>query len=376
MQPEWPLILFTFFLCLSGGILAAQGFLTFQGKGKKMQMLSLVASLVALVIGGLAVFTHLQHWERIFNAFTALLAGNGFGVSGITLELWGCVLCGITIVLYFLFMRRSEDGIAPKWCAVLAIVVGIALPAVTGDSYLMPALPAWNTPLLIVYYILNTVFMGSLTSLVIARVTGADDAYEALSKVALVGGVLQLVAIVVYAIFISCLGGTYSADIDYYFDPTLPDVAMVNRAGVASSILIGSNAPLFWIGAVIVGVGLPLLLLDLSKNSEHAAKFAFMKKIPGVGKLCSSEKGAKDGEAAGGEPAKTGEPAKAEESAKDDATAKKGGKIASFFGLIKLEGPAKVLRNYEAWALVCVVLGGFAWRVVLYLVALHAFALY
>ena len=86
MNPEWPLILFTFFLCLSGGILGAQGLLTVLGKGKKMQNVALIAALATLVIGGICVFMHLQHWERIFNAFGALLAGTGYGVSGITLE--------------------------------------------------------------------------------------------------------------------------------------------------------------------------------------------------------------------------------------------------------------------------------------------------
>ena len=152
MNPEWPLILFTFFLCLSGGILGAQGLLTVLGKGKKMQNVALIAALVTLVVGGICVFMHLQHWERIFNAFGALLAGNGYGVSGITLELWGCVIEFIAIVLFFLFARRAEDGVAPKWVGVLAIIVGLALPMVTGDSYLMPSLPTWDTPLLIVYY--------------------------------------------------------------------------------------------------------------------------------------------------------------------------------------------------------------------------------
>ena len=68
MNPEWPLILFTFFLCLSGGILGAQGLLTVLGKGKKMQNVALIAALATLVIGGICVFMHLQHWERIFNA--------------------------------------------------------------------------------------------------------------------------------------------------------------------------------------------------------------------------------------------------------------------------------------------------------------------
>ena len=105
--------------------------------------MALIAALATLVIGGICVFMHLQHWERIFNAFGALLAGNGYGVSGITLELWGCVVEFIAIALFFLFARRAEDGVAPKWAGILAIIVGLALPMVTGDSYLMPSLPTW-----------------------------------------------------------------------------------------------------------------------------------------------------------------------------------------------------------------------------------------
>ena len=268
MQPEWPLVLFTFFLCLSGGILAAQGLLTVMGKGKKMQNMSLIAALVTLVIGGIAVFMHLQHWERIFNAFTALLGGNGFGVSGITLELWGCVAEFIAIVLFFLFMRRSEDGVAPKWCGVVAIIVGLALPAVTGDSYLMEALPTWNTPMLIVYYLVNTVFMGGLASLIIAVVSKDDDAKDFLLKTVLIGGVLQLIVVLIYAFIINGSAGLYSASISYYFDPTLPDVPMVDRAGTVGSLIAGSNAPLFWLGAVIVGIVVPVALAYLAKAKQ------------------------------------------------------------------------------------------------------------
>ena len=38
MHPEWPLILFTFFLCVAGGALGAHRLLHVQGKGKKMQL--------------------------------------------------------------------------------------------------------------------------------------------------------------------------------------------------------------------------------------------------------------------------------------------------------------------------------------------------
>ena len=208
MHPEWPLILFTFFLCVAGGALGAQGLLNVMGKGKKMQLASLVTALAALVVGGLSVFMHLQHWERIFNGF-------GHITSGITLEFIGCIVFAVVLVLYFLMMRRAEDGMAPKWCGVLAIVVGLALPVITGMSYLMASLPSWNTPLLPVYYLANTVFMGGLTALVIAGLTNDDSAKDLGVKVALAGGALQLIAVFTYAFIINGSAGLYSADIQH-----------------------------------------------------------------------------------------------------------------------------------------------------------------
>lgn len=273
MNPEWPLILFTFFLCLSGGIFAAQGLLTVLGRGKKLQAAALAATLITLVVGGIAVFMHLQHWERIFNAFGALLAGNGVGVSGITLELWGCVALFVAVVLFFLFMRRSDTGMAPKWCGVMAIVVGLALPVLTGDSYLMASLPSWNNPLLLAYYLTNAVLMGGLAALVIAGATGADDAKALLVKVALAGAAAQVVVVLAYAFVINGSGGLYSADIQYYFDPTLPDVAMVDRAGIVGSILAGGNAVMFWLGVVAVGLVAPMAAVWLGRG-ERGAKVA------------------------------------------------------------------------------------------------------
>ena len=274
MELQWPLILFTFFLCVCGGTMAVQGLLTLLGKGAKMQPISLAVSAVSLAIGGIAVFTHLQHWERIFNAFGAVLGGNGTAVSGITLELWGCVIFAIMLILYFLFMRRAESGIAPKWCAVLAIVVGLALPSVTGDSYLMPAIPAWNTILLIVYYLCNAVLLGGLVCMVIAALAKDSEAYGLCSKVALAGGVVSLVVVVAYAAVVNSFGKF--GDIVYYFDPTHPDTAMVDSAAVNSSIMAGPLAGVFWGVAIVVGLVLPVVLAFVSQRgkSEQAPLIA------------------------------------------------------------------------------------------------------
>lgn len=87
-------------------------------------------------------------------------------------------------------------------------------------------------------------------------------------KTALVGAVAQLVIVLAYAIVINGSAATYSADIAFYFDPTLPDVPMVDRAAVVGSLLAGSNAVMFWLGAIIVGIIAPAAILWLGKAKE------------------------------------------------------------------------------------------------------------
>ena len=266
MELQWPLILFTTLVAWSAGLFGAQAVAVLRGGGGRAQMPALVASVALLAAGGIAVFFHLQHWERIFNGF-------GHITSGITLEFVGCIVFAVVLVLYFLMMRRSEDGMAPKWCGILAIVVGAALPIVTGMSYLMPSLPVWNTPLLPVYYLCNTVLMGGLSALVIAGATGADDVKGLAIKLVVAGGIAQLVVVAAYAVAISSMGGLYS-DVTYYFDPTLPDVGMVDTDAVVGSLFTGSQALAFWLGAVILGSVAPVVLGIVARTVSDVKKLA------------------------------------------------------------------------------------------------------
>lgn len=268
MELQWPLILFTFFLCFIGGTMATQGLLNLLGKGAKTQNLALVVSAIGLVVGGISVFLHLEHWERIFNAFGALLAGNGTAVSGITLELWACVVFAVMLLLYFLFARRSEDGQAPKWCAVLAVVVGLAMPVITGHAYQMASIPAWNSPLLIIYYVCNALLLGGLTVLILACIKQDDEAVSVCAKVALVGGIASLLVVVAHAAMIGSFGKF--TDMDFYFDPAHPDTPMVDSAGINASILTGSSAGLFWGLAVAIGL-LAALVCSLLAQSRRSS---------------------------------------------------------------------------------------------------------
>ena len=280
MELQWPLIIFTTLLAWGCGVFSAQGALALKGEGKEIQLPALIASVVLLAVSGVAVFFHLQHWERIFNGF-------GHITSGITLEFIGCVVFFVVLVVYFLMMRRAEDGMAPKWCGVLAIIMGVAMPAITGDSYLMEAIPVWDTFLLPVYYVFNAVFFGGLSVLVIAALTKCDDVNDTAIWLAIGGGVATAVALIAYAVFINSLGGVYS-DITYYFDPTLPDSSMIDvQEDFVGTVLAGSNAPLFWIGAVIVGAALPVVAAFMAKRALAGGKQQQVLPLAGAGLACA-----------------------------------------------------------------------------------------
>ena len=96
MELQWPLILFTTFVAWSAGLFGAQGAAALAGEGRRAQMPALIGSAALLAVGGVAVFFHLEHFERIFNGF-------GNPTSGITQELVCVVVVG---ALWW----------SPSWC--------------------------------------------------------------------------------------------------------------------------------------------------------------------------------------------------------------------------------------------------------------------
>lgn len=266
MELQWPLILFTTLTAWACGVFGCQGVLALKGAGKKSQQLLAVVSCVLLALGGIAVFFHLQHWERIFNGF-------GHITSGITLEFIGVIVFMICLAVFFLMGRRAEDGEAPKWCGVFAMIVGAGMTAVTGDSYLMPALPVWDTPLLVVFYLCNMLAMGGIALLIIGAAVKSADGEDFASKTALAGLAVQLVVLIAYAASITFGADSY-AELGMYFDPTLPDVAMVDVAAVVN-VLGGTYAPMFWAGAIVLGTIVPAVVVFLGKKANSEKKLGF-----------------------------------------------------------------------------------------------------
>ncbi len=138
MEIQIPLILFTTFLAWSAGLFATQAIYAMRGKGASTQMMAVIASIILIAIGGIAVLFHLQHALRIFNGFGNL-------TSGITQELIAIVVLVIFMIIYFIMLCRNNNGTVPQWLSICAIVFGVVLLAVCAHSYMMPSRPAWNS---------------------------------------------------------------------------------------------------------------------------------------------------------------------------------------------------------------------------------------
>ena len=245
MELQWPLILFTTLIAWSSGLFAAQGILAIGENARKAQLPALVASVALLALSGIAVFFHLEHWERIFNGF-------GNPTSGITQELIVIVAFAAIAIVYFAMLRRAKtEGTVPKWCAVLAIVISVMLAIVCAHSYMMAARPAWNS-LLEIASLLGTACL-------------VGDDVSPLRRTAIIGAIIGAVCIIAYALYLQASEGLF-VEINYYFDPTSPTAGMTDVASAISNSMI-----VLWLGAVAVGAIAPMILAVVGARKNTAA---------------------------------------------------------------------------------------------------------
>lgn len=228
MELQWPLILFTTFVAWSAGLFGAQGVAALAGEGRRAQMPALITSAVLLAVGGIAVFFHLEHFERIFNGF-------GNPTSGITQELVCVVIVGILMVIAFVMLRKSAEGAEgptlPRWLAVCAMVAAALLVLVTGHSYMMPARPAWDSVLGPLSLLTAACAMGPLTFAAIEALCG-DETGKGIAVSAVVGSIANVLATVAYLAFME-MSATAYANVGYYYDPTHPTAGMVDVAALS-----------------------------------------------------------------------------------------------------------------------------------------------
>lgn len=242
MELQWPLILFTTLLAWSAGLFATQGIYSLRNEGAKAQMTALIMSVVLMAVGGIAVFFHLEHWERIFNGF-------GNITSGITQELIAIVVMVIVMVVYFVYLRRTGDEAkVPAWVAVLAVVVALVLVCVMGHSYNMAARPAWNSLLQIGSIIGAGCALGPATMAVLCELKDQKASISGLANI--VGQAINAVLVIAYVAAISLAGSSFTK-VSYWFDPVSPTGEMIDPTTLSP---FAGDATVFTVGAVVLAL--------------------------------------------------------------------------------------------------------------------------
>lgn len=247
MELQWPLIIFTLFMCLGAGILFAAGLAAVRGEDDAVKLPSMVATTACMVLGGLASALHLHHWERIFNGF-------GHLTSGITHELIGIVVVMGAVILYFTLFRSKKTA---KWMGAVAMAASVLLIVLMTHSYAMPARPVWNVPFMYLVYLGNMGLFGFLALGIMEVVTKGDANFA--MKAALVSGVVQLIGCLGFATLVTGLADSFSS-LGYYFMSTDPS-APLKDPGVALLGLTSFDLGLiYWGVTVLIGCVAPLVI--------------------------------------------------------------------------------------------------------------------
>jgi anaerobic dimethyl sulfoxide reductase subunit C (anchor subunit) len=265
MEIQWPLIIFTLCITLSAGLFAGMGLLGLLKRpiSQRTGRITIIIALAVLVFGGAASFLHLQHWDRAFNGFGNL-------TSGITHELIGALVMIILLLIAFVLLRQKDT--LPGWMNVVALAAGVLLSIVLANSYFMPSRPVWGSFVLYIYYLAQTLLLGSVGLWALSAILKEECALL-LSKWALATAAFQLVVLGIYA---AAINGTASQFPQWgnYFDWTAPnrpatDFDLIGR------LVGGDAAPWFWGGAIVAGTILPAVLALIgSRGTKSGAPIA------------------------------------------------------------------------------------------------------
>lgn len=150
MAIEWPLVVFTALTGCGGWVAVCIAVSLLSGKEgvERANFAAAATAIVLLGVGGCASVLHLQHPDKILNALS-------HPTSGIFVEAVLVGLCALAVFVFAVMLKRQTALSAQKVVAALGGMLGVALAFMAGHSYMMASIPAWNTYLLPLGYLLT-----------------------------------------------------------------------------------------------------------------------------------------------------------------------------------------------------------------------------
>ena len=264
---DWALVIFTILAQMAVGSFVILGVVHFFASRKdgvaaadKLSDRALLAIGPVLVLGAIATFFHLG------NPVNAPRAISNLGSSWLS---WEVLLLVVFIVLGGVFAimqwRKISTSSIRNIIAIVAALVGLALVFVMAMVYMLPTVPAWNTPITVISFFTTTFLLGSLAmgaayainyAYLRSKGQAADEQSRllalALRWVALTAVLMLGVQFVIIPVYVAQLatGGT---------------------AAVASAeILLNQNSVLFGLRLALVFLGAGVFGLFLYRTATSA----------------------------------------------------------------------------------------------------------
>lgn len=245
MSIQWALVFFLLLVGWGCGVYAASIItVDWLGRAKQIRLISMIISFVILVLGGFVSVLHLTHPSRIFLALS-------HPTSGIFLEALLIGLLALVIIIYIVALKRSASDGTLKIIGTIGLIPAIILAFAIGNTYTLPARPAWDTILLPLNYFVSAGVMGMVTVSILAARSKEPDktAVSGLNRATFISLAIQAVLVVAYLIYLTTA--------------PFPD-----ESRSAGRLLVGDLAPLFWTGLVVLGILVPAVLVAQFKKKE------------------------------------------------------------------------------------------------------------
>lgn len=232
---EWPLILFTVLGQAAVGILLCLWWLEYKQTGSEIpeayQNFRKNSVLIAGALLAVAMLSSLLHLGHPLNAYRAL---THLSNSWLSREI---LLFIVTFASWaYLFWCSLKPGNSVKGLLGLTTVIGLLGIVSSALIYTLPRVPAWNNLAPVIFFLLTSLVLGTLTTAFLGRKTLGTTEIGQLFSVSLAGVVIS---VLLFLLYMSLLDGSA-------------------EGAATAQLLIGS--PLFWLRAVI-GWVLPLVLL-------------------------------------------------------------------------------------------------------------------
>lgn len=202
MEIQWPLVLFTLFTGMGGCLAFFMSVDCLINKQTKTLRTASIAAIGLIIVGGLCSAAHLAHPLR---AAAMVLHPK----AGIFLE--ACLLGVLVVLLIALLVldKKKPSSSLMRGVMIASLIVGVALSFFSGDSYMMPAHPAWNTILLPLSYSATAFVAGGGCYLLISKQKDAEPS-RLIIKILFALSLVAIVCLIAYGIAVELFGGDFT----------------------------------------------------------------------------------------------------------------------------------------------------------------------